>query len=156
MPAASPYGPEIAAEHRGWAEIQLLVHRLTPAERLVPGYYGDPAWSVKDMLAHIGTWLAEGEIQLERIGAGTYTGPPTDIDALNARFLAAMRDQPWDVVAVQAAAGRTQMLRAWYAVRSASPDATWWVRKSGPDHYEEHLGRLRDWVGELVAARPEA
>ncbi len=150
-PISSPYGPEIAAEHEGWTEIQELLHRLTPEQRVEPGYYRDPDWSAKDMLAHIGTWLAEGQVQLEQIGAGTYSGPPEDIDALNARFLAAMRDQPWDVVAVQAAAARTQMLHAWYAVRTATPQASWWVGKSGPEHYGEHLERLREWVAELTA-----
>ena len=36
-------------------------------------------------------------MQLERLRAGTYEGHDVDVDALNAAFLAAMQDQPWDV-----------------------------------------------------------
>jgi hypothetical protein len=31
--------------------------------------------TVADLVAHLGTWLAEAGIQLERIGAGTYIPP---------------------------------------------------------------------------------
>ena len=48
-----------------------LVRTLTPAECLEPGYYRDPDWSVRDVVAHLGTWLAESEVQFERITAGT-------------------------------------------------------------------------------------
>ena len=27
-----------------------------------------------------------------------------------------------------------------------------WIRKSGPEHYEEHLPRLREWVKEVGAS----
>ena len=60
----------------------------------VPGYYRDPDWSVRDVVAHVGTWLAEGAAQFERISAGTYEGHGLDIDALNADFLEAMSGQP--------------------------------------------------------------
>ncbi|MFN2484791.1 MAG: hypothetical protein ABR509_07660 [Candidatus Limnocylindria bacterium] len=49
-------------------------------------------------------------MQFERISAGTYEGRDVDVDALNAAFLAAMADQPWEVASVQANAGRTMML----------------------------------------------
>ncbi len=148
-----PYEPEIEAERRGWDALQALIRRLTPSEREAPGYYRDPDWSVRDLLAHIGTWIAQAEIELQRIAAGTYDGPPDDIDALNARFLAAMRDQPWSVVSTQAQAARVQMLHAWFEIRKASAEAAWWIRKSGADHYDEHLARLDAWVGELEARR---
>ena len=76
-----------------------------------------------------------------------------DVDALNARLLAAMAGQPWEVAWVQANAARTVMLQDWYLLREPSSAAAWWIRKSGSDHYAEHLGRLRDWVAELVGRR---
>jgi len=147
------YATEIEAERRDWYELAGLVRSLTPAECLVPGYYRDPDWSVRDVAGHLGTWLAEAEVQLERITAGTYEGHDVDVDALNAAFLAAMCDQPWEVAWTQANAGRTMMLQAWYELREPADEAAWWVRKSGPEHYAEHLPRLRDWVAELIDQR---
>ena len=148
-----PYVAEIDAERDGWYELLELVRRLTPEERLVPGYYDDPAWTVRDVVAHLGTWQAEAEVQLERLGAGTYEGHDIDVDALNAAFLDAMDGQPWDVAWVQAQAGRTRMVAEWWLLHRPTEEAAWWIRKSGSDHYAEHLDRLREWVDELMARR---
>jgi hypothetical protein len=148
-----PYAAELEAERRGWYEIVDLVHLLTPEERLQPGYYRDPDWTVRDVVAHLGTWLAEAEIQLEQIGAGTYEGHDVDVDALNAAFLEAMADQPWDVAWVQANAGRTKMVQEWHAQQDPSDEAAWWIRKSGGDHYADHIGRLQEWIAELIERR---
>jgi len=153
VPARHPYLAEIEAERAGWYELADLVRGLTRRERLTPGYYRDPDWSAREVVGHVGTWLAEAQIQLERIGAGTYEGHDVDVDALNATFLEAMRDQPWEVAWVQANAGRTMMLQAWYSLREPSDEAAWWIRKAAADHYAEHLDRLRDWVTELLAKR---
>ncbi|HYM83226.1 MAG TPA: maleylpyruvate isomerase N-terminal domain-containing protein [Candidatus Dormibacteraeota bacterium] len=152
-PADHPYAAEIEAERRGWYELAALVRSLTPEECLVPGYYPEPGWTVRDLVAHLGTWLAEAEIQLERLSAGTYAGHDVDIDGLNTAFLAAMGDQPWTVAWTQANAGRTRMLQEWYALREPTDEAAWWVRKSAADHYVEHLDRLRTWVQELIRRR---
>lgn len=153
VPPGHPYAAEIEAERRGWYEIVGLVRSLTSAECLEPGYYRNPDWSVRDMVGHLGTWLAEASVQLQRIGAGTYEGHDIDIDALNATFLEAMRGQPWEVAWLQANAGRSRMIEEWFALREASDEAAWWIRKAGSDHYGEHLGRLREWVAELVRLR---
>ncbi len=92
-------------------------------------------------------------LQFERMSAGTYRGHDVDIDALNAALLAGMQDQPWQIAWVQANGGRTRMLDEWYRLNQRSDEAAWWIRKSGGDHYLEHLARLREWVAELVARR---
>jgi hypothetical protein len=148
-----PYGAEIEAERRTWYEVIDLVRALTPAECLEPGYYRDPDWTVRDVVAHLGTWLAESEVQFERIAAGTYEGHDVDVDALNRAFLEAMSGQSWEVAWVQANAARTRMLEEWYALREPTDEAAWWIRKGAADHFGEHLGRLREWVGELIARR---
>jgi hypothetical protein len=148
-----PYLADLEAERVGWYALSDLVRSIETDERLVPGYYRDAGWSVRDLVGHIGTWLAEAAVQFERIQAGTYEGHDIDIDALNATFLDAMRDQPWDVAWIQANAGRTRMRQAWTELREPSVEADWWIRKSAVDHYDEHLGRLEGWVEELKAAR---
>ena len=155
MPDAGghPYGAEIEAERQGWYEIIDLVRSLTPEECVEPGYQSDPDWTVRDVVAHVGTWLAEAQVQFERIGAGTYEGHDVDVDALNAAFLAGMHGQPWEVAWVQANAARTRLLDEWYHLREPTDEAGWWVRKSASEHYAEHLGRLREWVAELTERR---
>lgn len=148
-PLGHPFDAEIGDERAGWHEVLDLVHSLDPADIVKPGYFRDPDWSVADLVAHLGTWLAEAGIQLERIGAGTYEARDVDIDALNAEFRAAMLGQPWEVILTQAQASRNRMLESWYALPTRSDAAAWWVAKAGADHYREHLGRLRAWVATL-------
>ena len=148
-PHGHPFDAEIEAERAGWNELLELVDALDPADITRPGYYRDPDWSVADLVAHVGTWLAEAGIQLRRIEAGTYRARDLDIDALNAKFRTAMRGQPWDVIRTQAQASRHRMLKVWYALPSRTEAAAWWVAKAGAEHYREHIGRLRDWVAAL-------
>jgi hypothetical protein len=152
-PPDHPYLDDVLAERRGWYELVDLVRPLTPEECLEPGYYRDPDWTVRDVVAHLGTWLAAAAVHLEQIAVGTYQHHEIDIDAFNATFLAAMADQPWDVAWVQANAGRTMMLQTWYQLAEPTDDAAWWIRKSAADHFAEHLPRLREWVEELMARR---
>ena len=44
------------------------------------------------------------------------------------------------------------MLSEWNELPEVTPDAEEWFRESGPEHYQEHLPRLREWVKELRAA----
>jgi hypothetical protein len=155
LPATHPYLADLDAEAKGWRHLVEIVRSLTLEQRLAPGYYVDPVWSVRDVVGHIGTWLAEAGVQFERLQAGTYEGHDVDIDGLNATFLEAMHDQPWDVTWTQANAGRTRMRQAWTELREPSEEAAWWIRKSGVDHYEEHLDRLEVWVGELRSQAAE-
>jgi hypothetical protein len=149
VPTGHPFDAEIEAERAGWAELLELVHSLDPAETARPGYYSDPPWSVVDLVAHLGMWLAEAGIQLERIQAGTYEQREVDIDALNAEFRLGMHDQPWRIVLTQAQASRQRLLEIWYTLPVRTDAAAWWVAKAGAEHYREHLGRLRAWVATL-------
>jgi len=155
-PASHPYAAEIEAERRGWYEVVGLVRSLTRDECLAPGYYSDPDWSVRDVVAHVGTWLAQAQAQFEQMSAGTYEGHDLDIDALNAVFLDAMSDQPWEVTWLQANAARSRMIDEWYSLAEPSDEAAWWIRKSAADHFDEHLVRLREWVAELADRRGPA
>jgi hypothetical protein len=155
-PSGHPYLAEIEAERHGWYELVDLVHRLTPEECLEPGYYRDPDWAVRDLVAHLGTWLAETQAQFMRMTAGTYDGHDVDVDGLNAALLEAMAGQPWEVAWVQASAARTRLIEEWYALHEPSEEAAWWIRKGAAEHFAEHLGRLREWVAAVVARRVDA
>jgi len=152
-PHGHPFDAEIEAEQAGWQELLDLLDCLDSTEVDRPGYYRDPAWSVVDLVAHLGMWLAEAGIQLERIQAGTYERADVDIEALNAEFRSGMHGQPWSVVLTQAQASRYRMLEVWYALPSRNDAAAWWVAKAGAEHYREHLGRLRLWVALLQRDR---
>ena len=107
IPAAHPYRAALEAERQGWYELVRLVGLLNEDERLTPGYYRDPAWAVRDVVGHLGTWMAQAEVMLEQ----------------------------------------------WYDLAMPSEEAAWWIRKSGAEHYAEHLDRLQEWAQELVARR---
>ena len=84
------------AEDQGWTELIGLIEALGPAQIEEKGYF--PEWSVKDLMGHVGAWMAEAGIVLERIRMGTYRPEHRDVDALNAQFFEAMKDQPLPVV----------------------------------------------------------
>ena len=146
----------LGEEDRLWTELHALVDSL-PRDRVdEPGYFAE-GWSAKDLVGHIGSWLAEAGVVLERIRFGTYRPEEIDIDAMNRTFYDDMRDTTFADVRAQGIAARNRMLRAWRSLPEASSEADGWIAKAGPEHYAEHLPRLREWVAELDAApRDEA
>ena len=136
------------AEEARWGELAELVSSLTP-EQLEEHAYTEDGWSVKDLMAHIAAWLAEAAQVFEQIRYGTYRTERRDVDALNRRFYEANKDLPAPVVRAQCAAARNRMLVEWSALPEITPEAREWFRESGPEHYAEHLPRLRDWVRSL-------
>jgi Mycothiol maleylpyruvate isomerase N-terminal domain len=140
----------LAEEDRLWTELHQLVDSMPHDKVDEPGYFIE-GWSAKDLVAHIGSWLAEAGVVLERIRVGTYRPEEIDIDAMNGTFYRAMHDISFADVRAQGIAARNRMLRAWRSLPEASPEADRWIAKAGPDHYAEHLPRLREWVGELAS-----
>ena len=146
-----PFNAELMkAEDAGWDELHALIDSLTPEQAERPGYYRE-GWSAGAMLGHIGSWLAAGGAVLERIRAGTYQREEIDIDAWNERFLQAMEGVSFRDIKSQAFAARARMLLAWDEIGELTPDAAFWIRKAGAEHYAEHLPRLREWVSDLHA-----
>jgi Mycothiol maleylpyruvate isomerase N-terminal domain len=143
-------GQLMIEEARLWEELRRLIGALPEQQASEPGYF-EEGWSAKDLVGHIGAWLAEAGVVLERIRFGTHRPEEIDIDTANAAFLAAMRDATLADVQAQAIAARERMLRAWGALPEASAEADRWIDKTGPAHYQEHLPRLRQWVEELSA-----
>ncbi len=106
---AMPMADALKQEEELWQRLHAVLLRLTPEMADRPGYFQE-GWTAKDAVAHIGTWMAYGAAMLRRIAAGTYRESEIDVDAENARFLAAMRDIPLEMVHVQASAARSQLL----------------------------------------------
>lgn len=138
----------LAEEERLWTDLHGLVESLPEDTVAEPGYFVE-GWSAKDLVAHIGSWLAEAGVVLERIRFGTYRPEEIDIDAMNRTFYDAMRDTAFSDVRAQGIAARNRMLRAWRSLPDRSPEADRWISKAGPEHYAEHLPRLQEWVREL-------
>jgi hypothetical protein len=138
-------------EDRLWGELRATIDMFDDELASRPGYFAE-GWSAKDALAHVGTWLAEAGAALEQIRGGSYVELRSDeLDALNARFLDAMRDVSFTDVKSQATAARARMLHAWTQIPEPDEIAARWIAKSGPEHYQEHLPRLREWLDELCA-----
>jgi hypothetical protein len=147
------YLAEVDLEYARWSEIIGHIHMLSADERLAPGYFRDPDWSVKDLVAHLGAWLEEAATQLTNMAARSYEPHDVAIDARNADVLAATRDESWETLWSHATEARANMLQHWFAQRVPTEAANWWVRKAGAEHYGEHLPRLRAWIGELIEIR---
>lgn len=143
-------------EEQGWDELEHLVGSLTPDQIQRPGFL--PGWSVKDFLAHIAGWLSEAGHVLIQVQSGTYTESDRDgvrdVDARNAAFVEANREQPLEFVRREARATRHRLLRLLHGMAEIPPAAQAAVRAEGPEHYAQHLPRLREWVAELRSGSP--
>ena len=84
----------MAEEGRLWAELHDLVDSVPRDKVEEPGYFAE-GWSAKDLIAHIGSWLAEAGVVLERIRFNTYRPEEIDVDAMNQAFFESMRDDAW-------------------------------------------------------------
>jgi hypothetical protein len=140
---------ELPGEADAWNRLHSIIDRVTPDIAELEGYF-EEGWTAKDAIGHLGAWMARGATVLRQIAFGTYREGEIDIDAENARYLEALRDVPLDTVHLQAAAAHGELLRAWSQLPEVTPEAAYWVRKAGPEHYAEHLPRLESWVEELT------
>jgi DinB family protein len=148
MSTWAPKNELMAEEDRLWGELHSLVDSIPKEQVATPGYF-EEGWSAKDLVGHIGCWLAEAGVILERIRFGTYRPEEIGVDGMNQQCLEAMKDVPFDTVRAQAFAARARMLSAWGTLTEDNPEADVWIRKAGPEHYREHLPRLREWLAEL-------
>lgn len=139
---------ELPGEAEAWHRLHHVIDRITPEIAEKPGYF-EEGWTAKDAIGHLGAWMARGATMLRQIAAGTYREGEIDVDAENEKFLEALRDVPLDTIHLQAAAAHNELISAWAQLPEITPEALYWVRKAGPDHYAEHLPRLEAWLDEL-------
>jgi len=144
----------IRQEDEAWARFETVVESLSEEQALEPGYYPDDGWSVKDLVAHIGSWMAEASNMLERIRFGTYAPDTRDTDDLNKQFYEANRDLPLDVVRAECQSARVRILQEWDALAEITTEAAEWFEESAAKHCVEHQARLEEWATELLARGP--
>ena len=134
----------VAAEDERWAELCAILAEL-PQDRMDEAI--TPDWSVKDLLAHVGCWMAEAAHVLERMRLGTWKRRRLDIDAMNAQFYEAFREADLKTVRTELESSRIRMLQEWQAIPEITEHAEEWFRESGPAHLDEHLPDLRRFAG---------
>jgi DinB superfamily len=141
----------VRQEDAAWALFESVIESLNAEQILEPGYYPDDGWSTKDLIAHVGSWMAEAASMLERIRFGTY-GPDTrGTDDLNKEFFEANRDLPLDVVRAECHSARARILQEWDALPEVTTEALEWFEESAARHCAEHQPRLEEWAAELRA-----
>jgi Mycothiol maleylpyruvate isomerase N-terminal domain len=138
----------IDAEDQGWTELRSLVTPLTPEQTTRDGYFDD--WSVKDLMAHLGCWMAEAATMLERMRMGTFDGWDDDVEGRNRQWQETWRDVDLRIVWAELHSARARMLEEWDRLAEITDDADEWFRESAEEHYAEHLPRLRAWVEEMA------
>jgi Mycothiol maleylpyruvate isomerase N-terminal domain len=140
----------VRAEDEGWGEFWPLAASLSREQLVQDGYY--PDWSVKDLLAHVGSWQAEASSMLERIRMGTYEPWTAEEDPINREWWEIWREVDLDAVLAHLHSSRARMLEEWSWMPEDRLDreAVSWFEDSGPSHYREHLTRLREWASELA------
>jgi hypothetical protein len=140
----------VQEEDEGYESLTALLARLAAQDLTEPGL--TPDWTVKDLLAHLGCWMAEAAHVLERVRLGTWESSPLDVDAKNREFYDACCDLDARAVKCELWSARAMMLHAWGALPEITPVAEEWFVESGSAHYREHLPDLE----RFVAARGES
>ena len=140
----------LAEEDAAWQDLRRAFADV-PAERFEEEGVTPEGWSPKDVMFHVGAWLAECSAVLERIAAGTDAldlGTRVDetTDAKNATWFA--MSHPMDVATVRTELGaaRESARRGFGRLAPPTPEAWSWFEESGPRHYAEHARDLRSWL----------
>jgi hypothetical protein len=131
-------------DDEAWMQLHDVLERLTPEQMTEPGLTEE--WTVKDLLAHFGCWMAEAAHVLERIRLGTHERTTIDVDAMNLTFYDACRELDLFAVKCGFQSSRVRMLQEWYLLPEITPVADEWFRESGPEHIREHMGDLERFV----------
>ena len=110
-------------------------------------------WSVKDIVAHISGWHREMGPALQRMARGERPVPAgvsyDDVDAWNATFAAAKRDEPVADVLLEFDKSHEDFMHAAAQVpddRFVEGKTAWKiVDGNSAHHYREHADQIRAW-----------
>jgi hypothetical protein len=109
-----------------------------------------PDWSLKDHVAHVGSWFEEGAAAIEEHlgGGGWRSGPAEGLDAWNARNLEALRPLPWAEVRHRLEVTRQRIRAAAHELDQAdfrSADGWDWTYWDLAGHVRAHLAMVAPW-----------
>ena len=79
--------PLLREEEEGWERLRQVLGRI-PKDRLDEPGVTDEGWSPKDVMFHLGAWLAEAARQLERMREGTYVVEDDTVEDRNQAWFA--------------------------------------------------------------------
>ena len=137
-----------ADEADGFAAFSQLVDAVPDTLREV--YQVTPDWSLKDHLAHIGSWFEEGAAAIEEHlqGGGWRSGPAEGVDAWNARNLEDLRPLPWAEVRHRLDLNRQRIRAAAHRLDQLdfrSADGWDWTYWDLAGHIRAHLAMVAPW-----------
>jgi len=132
-------------EEEGWAELHRVVVRI-PKERLDDPGVTDTGWSAKDLMFHIGAWLAEAARQLERIREGTYAVEDETVERRNEAWFALSKTLDVATARAELESSRVMAREALVSLVELTPQARGWFEESGVLHYAEHVPDLVRWL----------
>jgi hypothetical protein len=125
------------AETEAWDALERMIDAVPAERRERPEL--DAAWSLKDVLAHIGYWWDDLAEALEN---GTYADDPEDEDVINARVKARADMLGWDRVRAEADQSRARMVTAWDTLPAVTDIARDSFETATLEHYQEHVGQI--------------
>lgn len=129
-------------EDAAWVALHEALDAFSP-EQLDSPTLNEDGWSARDVMFHIGAWLAEAGCQLERMLVGTFVEPEFDVDELNAEWLEVSRSVDAETAKAELVSSRIRMLGVLAVLPEITPQAQEWFEESGDLHYHEHLPELR-------------
>jgi len=132
-------------EEQRWAELRVVLRRIPKARLEEPGVT-DEGWSPKDVMFHVGAWLALAARQLERIREGTYAADDTTTDDRNRAWFALSQTLDISTVRAELESSRLMAHEALAGLTEVTPEAREWFEESAPLHYAEHLPDLVRWL----------
>ncbi|HEX9299166.1 MAG TPA: hypothetical protein VF968_03450 [Actinomycetota bacterium] len=136
----------LTQEDEGWSRLRILL-RSIPAHRLDEPTVTIEGWSPKDVMFHIGAWLAEAARQLERIREGTYRPQEDTVDERNRVWFALSRTLDVSTARAELESARVVARDALGALPTLTTDARGWFEESAWLHYAEHVLDLERWLG---------
>lgn len=139
----------IGEEAVGWARL-LEVFASISDPRFEEPTVTPEGWSPKDVMFHVGYWMADCAHVLERITDDTWDGgadeTPATIEIANREGFERSREMPAAEVRAGFGDGRARMLAAFRALDEVTPGAWEWFEESGPLHYAKHVVDLAAWL----------
>ena|SRR5437773_2100490 len=133
-------------EEEGWERLNAVLGRI-PEDRLDEPGVTDEDWSPKDVMFHVGAWLAEAARQLERIREGTYVVEDDTIEDRNQAWFALSKTLDVPTVRAELETSRVMAREAMTALTGLTPEAREWFEESAGLHYAEHVPDLVRWLG---------